>query len=286
MASTAFCLFVTVPAAAQDSDAAAPGGAAATGEGQADEATSPEIVVVGTRIEGARVTEALPVIVVGQDRLDAIGAVSGDELIRNIPQMGDVSFNPGNNAQTSNAARGDVGSVNLRSLGVGNTLVLLNGRRVVTHPASQGLSDTGTVPVLSYNSNAIPTTGLQRLEVLLDGAAALYGSDAVAGVVNTVLKDDYDGLRLQAQYGGAEGTHLTEFQGNILAGKSFDRGNITVSFEYTDRAALRAEDQDFTASANLRPFFADYPDFAASQTPDARATRGAWLALMVPVTGG
>ncbi|KTE30946.1 MULTISPECIES: TonB-dependent receptor plug domain-containing protein [unclassified Sphingopyxis] len=285
LAGTAISLFVSAPALAQDGETATD--AAAAEEGQAEDAAAqPEIVVVGTRIEGARVTEALPVVVVGQDRIDAIGAVSGDELIRNIPQMGDVSFNPGNNAQTSNAARGDVGSVNLRSLGVGNTLVLLNGRRVVTHPASQGLSDTGTVPVLSYNSNAIPTTGLERLEVLLDGAAALYGSDAVAGVVNTVLKDDYDGLRLQAQYGGAEGTHLTEFQGNILAGKSFERGNITVSFEYTDRSALRAEDQDFTASANLRPLFADFPDFAGSQVPDARATRGAWPALQVPVTGG
>src|SRR3546814_5981729 len=83
---------------------------------------------------------------------------------------------------------------------------------------------------------------------------------------STVLKDNYDGLRLQAQYGGAEGTHLREFQGNILAGKSFDRGNITLSFEYTDRSALRAEDQDFTASANLRPLFADYPGFADSTT--------------------
>ena len=285
LASTAICLLACAPAQAQDGAVAAP--APADTEAQADDSEAPtDIVVVGTRIEGARVTEALPVVVVGQDRIDAIGAVSGDELLRNIPQMGDVSFNPGNNAQTSNAARGDVGSVNLRSLGVGNALVLLNGRRIVTHPASQGLSDTGTVPVLSYNSNAIPTTGLQRLEVLLDGAAALYGSDAVAGVVNTVLKDNYDGLRLQAQYGGAEGTHLREFQGNILAGKSFDRGNITLSFEYTDRSALRAEDQDFTASANLRPLFADDPAFAGSFTPDGRATRGAWPALQVPVTGG
>jgi outer membrane receptor protein involved in Fe transport len=282
LASTAIGLLACGPARAQEGAAAEQAGDNAA----AEEGQPTDIVVVGTRIEGARVTEALPVVVVNQDKIDAVGAVSGDELIRAIPQMGDVSFNPGNNAQTSNAARGDVGSVNLRSLGVGNTLVLLNGRRVVTHPASQGLSDTGTVPVLSYNSNAIPTTGLQRLEVLLDGAAALYGSDAVAGVVNTVLKDNYDGLRLQAQYGGAEGTHLREFQGNILAGKSFERGNITVSLEYTDRSALRAEDQDFTASADLRPLFADYPAFAGSTTPDARATRGAWPALMVPVTGG
>lgn len=285
LASTAICLFAGLPAHAQDKAPTAQGDAADS-DGPDGDILSSDIVVVGTRIEGARVTEALPVVVLDQDRIDAIGAVSGDELIRSIPQMGDVSFNPGNNAQTSNAARGDVGSVNLRSLGVGNTLVLLNGRRIVTHPASQGLSDTGTVPVLSYNSNAIPTTGLQRFEVLLDGAAALYGSDAVAGVVNTVLKDNYDGLRLQAQYGGAEGTHLREFQGNILAGKSFDRGNFTVSFEYTNRSALRAEDQDFTASADLRPLFADYPDFADSTTPDGRATRGTWPALQVAVTGG
>lgn len=283
LASTAICLFAGAPARAQDNAPAAQDDAAGGGSQGGD---ASDIVVVGTRIEGARVTEALPVVVLDQDRIDAVGAVSGDELIRSIPQMGDVSFNPGNNAQTSNAARGDVGSVNLRSLGVGNTLVLLNGRRIVTHPASQGLSDTGTVPVLSYNSNAIPTTGLQRFEVLLDGAAALYGSDAVAGVVNTVLKDNYDGLRLQAQYGGAEGTHLREFQGNILAGKNFDRGNITVSFEFTDRSALRAEDQDFTASADLRPLFADYPDFADSTTPDGRATRGPWPALQVQIAGG
>lgn len=256
----------------------------ATTPAQAKE--SSDIVIVGTRIAGAKVTEALPVVVVNRDKLDTIGAVSGDELIRSIPQMGDVSFNPGNNPQTSNAARGDVGSVDLRSLGVGNTLVLLNGRRVVTHPASQGLSDTGTVPVLSYNSNAIPTIGLQRLEVLLDGAAALYGSDAVAGVVNTVLQDNYNGVRLQAQYGGAEGTHLREFQAAGLFGKNFSRGNITASIEFTHREPLRAEDEDFTATADLRSFFADDPAFANSTTPDGRATRGTWPALMVPVTGG
>jgi iron complex outermembrane recepter protein len=281
LAGTAIC-----PAAvwAQNTTVEEQSQAGATDD-SAGSATNDYILVVGSRIEGARITEALPVVVLDTNRLDAIGAVSGDELIRSIPQMGDVTFNPGNNAQTSNAARGDVGSVNLRSLGVGNTLVLLNGRRVVTHPASQGLSDTGTVPVLSYNSNAIPTTGLERLEVLLDGAAALYGSDAVAGVVNTVLKNDYDGLRLQAQYGGAEGTNLREFQGNILFGKNFDRGNITASFEFTDRQALRAEDQDFTASADLRPFFADDPNYAGF-APDTRATRGSWPALAVPVTGG
>ncbi|HAV51400.1 MAG TPA: TonB-dependent receptor, partial [Brevundimonas sp.] len=165
-----------------------------------------DIVVVGSNIRGGRTTAALPVVVVDQEQIDATGAVSGDELMRTIPQMGDVLFDASNNPQTSNAARGDVNSVNLRSLGVGNTLVLLNGRRLVAYPTSQGTSDTGTVPVISYNSNAIPVGGLDRLEVLLDGAAAIYGADAVAGVVNTVLQDDFDGLTISTRYGGAEGT--------------------------------------------------------------------------------
>jgi iron complex outermembrane receptor protein len=240
-----------------------------------------DIVVVGSQIRGADVTAALPVTVLGQDQIAATGAVTGDDLLRTIPQMGDVLFSAANNAQTSNAARGDVNSVNLRSLGVGNTLVLLNGRRIVQHPTSQGTSDTGTVPVLSYNSNAIPVSGLERLEVLLDGAAAIYGADAVAGVVNTVTQDDFDGLRFTTQYGGAENTHLRELSLGLFAGKDFDRGNVSAFIDYTDRTALQADDQQFTRSDNLRFLFEDYPDFAASLTPDARNTRGPWANLAV-----
>ncbi|MBB5744567.1 TonB-dependent receptor plug domain-containing protein [Brevundimonas variabilis] len=246
-----------------------------------DEATVDEIIVVGSQIRGASTTAALPVTVLGQEEILATGAVNGDDLLRSIPQMGDVLFSPANNAQTSNAARGDVNSVNLRSLGVGNTLVLLNGRRIVQHPTSQGTSDTGTVPVLSYNSNAIPVSGLDRLEVLLDGAAAIYGADAVAGVVNTVLETDFDGLRMTTQYGGAESTNLREFDLGIFAGKDFDRGNISAFIDYTDRTALRAEDQNFTETDNLRPLFANEPDYADSLTPDFRNTRGAWANLAV-----
>ncbi|MDP3382031.1 MAG: Plug domain-containing protein, partial [Phenylobacterium sp.] len=130
-----------------------------------------EIIVVGSQVQGSRITDAVPVTVLGQDELQAVAAASGDELFRSIPQMGDVSFNSSYLPNSSNSARGDVGSVNLRNLGVGNTLVLLNGRRVVTHPSSR--ADENLVPVLTYNTNAIPVNGLQRLEVLRDGAAAL-----------------------------------------------------------------------------------------------------------------
>lgn len=241
-----------------------------------------EIVVVGSQIRGASTTAALPVVVFDQEQIDAIGASSGDDLMRSIPQMGDVLFDSANNPQTSNSARGDVNSVNLRSLGVGNTLVLLNGRRMVQHPTSQGTSDTGTVPVLSYNSNAIPVSGLERLEVLLDGAAAIYGADAVAGVVNTVLQDDFDGLRMEVEYGGAEGTGLREFEANAFAGKDFDRGNVSLFANYSDRTALMAEDQDFTFSDDMRPFFANEPGFGTSTVPDGRSSHTPWARLSTP----
>ncbi|WP_332625789.1 TonB-dependent receptor plug domain-containing protein, partial [Brevundimonas sp.] len=115
---------------------------AATGavaqEAAEDQATQvDEIVVVGSQIRGAKVTAALPVSVVNEEQILATAATSGDDLIRSIPQMGDVTFNSAYLPASSNSARGDTGSVNLRGLGIGNTLVLLNGRRVVGHPTSQ-----------------------------------------------------------------------------------------------------------------------------------------------------
>ncbi len=237
-------------------------------------ATVEEIVVVGSRIEGAKATAALPVSVVSEKQIQAVAATSGDDLFRAIPQMGDVNYNSSYLPGSSNSARGDIGSVNLRNLGSGNTLVLLNGRRVVSHPTSQadGLS---LVPTITYNTNAIPTTGLKRLEVLRDGAAAIYGTDAVAGVVNTVLRDNYDGGEIEAQYGAAEGTHLREYGLNGLLGHNFERGNITALFEYDRRTSLNSNDQDFTASADKRPLFTG-THFDGAASLDARVTTTPW----------
>ncbi|MFK4872353.1 TonB-dependent receptor domain-containing protein [Novosphingobium sp. ZW T3_23] len=250
-----------------------------------DSAKASEIVVVGSQIKGAKVNEALPVTVVDRAQIDAVGAVSGDELFRSIPQMGDVSFNSTNGGTSSNFARGDVGSVNLRNLGVGNTLVLLNGRRVVQHPGSQ--ADGNLVPVITYNSNAIPVAGLERLEVLRDGAAAIYGTDAVAGVVNTVLRNDIEGGHVEVQYGGAEGTGLRELQVSGLAGHNFaeNRGNFTLSFSYTDRSALDSTDQDFTASADKRPLF-EGTRFEGATSLDRRSTLSPWGDFQTPASFG
>lgn len=124
------------------------------------EATAPsaktldKISVVGSQIQGGSAAAALQVTSLDRQQVDATGATGGDELYRTIPQMGDVSFNPTNGATSSNFSRGDVGSVDLRGLGVGNTLMLLNGRRTVVHPGSQ--ADDNLVPVLTYNAKRYP----------------------------------------------------------------------------------------------------------------------------------
>ncbi len=250
-----------------------------------NESRMAEIVVVGSQIRGAKVNDALPVTLVTTEEITASAAVSGDELFRSIPQFGDVRFNSQYLPFSSNAARGDIGSLDLRSLGIGNTLVLLNGRRVVNHPTSQ--ANTQLVPVLTFNSNAIPVNGLERLEVLRDGAAAIYGADAVAGVVNTVLKRDYDGAELSLQYGGAEGTGFREFNANGVIGTNFaeNRGNITLFGSYDRGTGLGSTEQYFSESADNRPLF-EGTAYAGLSALDTRSTTGVWANLQTPASFG
>lgn len=278
LAGSAFAALATAGAWAQEAPAASLQDAAA-----ADESAelAKDIVVVGSQIRGSSVTAALPVTVIDAKQIDATGALTGDDLIRAIPQMGDVTFNPSNNPQTSNAARGDVNSINLRNLGVGNTLVLLNGRRLVSHPVSQ--AGEGNVPVLGFNSNSLPVAGIERLEVLRDGAAAIYGADAVAGVVNTVTRSDYKGVSIDGRFGFAEGTHRKEYQITGFAGTDFaqGRGNVSLYLDYTRRTAQLSGDEAYTATNDLRPLFANNPAYAGNANADSRATQSPWANLAV-----
>ncbi|MFZ5683849.1 TonB-dependent receptor domain-containing protein [Phenylobacterium sp.] len=243
-----------------------------------------EIVVVGSQIQGSKVTAALPVTVVDVQQIQATAAGSGDELFRTIPQAGNVTFNSSFIPGSSNSARGDVNSVSLRNLGAGNTLVLINGRRTVYHPTTQAES---LVPTFTYNTNAIPVAGLKSVEVLRDGAAAIYGTDAVAGVINTVLQDDFDGGQLEFQYGQAQGTNLREGRLTGLFGRNIQdgRGNITLFGSLESRSALLASDQDYTASSDRRPLFAD-TEFANTVSLDGRsATTGFGAFQAQGVTG-
>ena len=217
------------------------------------------IVVVGSQIKGAKINEALPVTVVSTDEIKSAAAVSGDELFRSIPQFGDVQFNSQYLPGSSNGARGDVGSLDLRSLGIGNTLVLLNGRRVVAHPTSQ--ANDQLVPVLSYNTNAIPVNGLERLEVLRDGAAAIYGADAVAGVVNTVLRGNRKGGFIEGEYRNSDGTGLYSTQ--INGGYGFDfaggRANLTVYGGYFYENGVDASERPYSADDDKTPLLVGTP---------------------------
>jgi outer membrane receptor protein involved in Fe transport len=288
MATTAFCAiagFGDLALAQEARPANVVAAAAETAKETAQAAAEvDEIVVVGSQIQGAKVTAALPVSVISTAQIAATATTSGDELFRTIPQLGNVTFNSTFTPGSSNSARGDVNSVSLRNLGAGNTLVLLNGRRTVPHPITQG---ENTVPTFTYNSNAIPVAGLKRLEVLRDGGAAIYGTDAVAGVINTVLQDDYHGGSLEFQYGAAEGTHMKEGRLTGLFGTDvFDgRGNFTIFGSHERRSALLASDQDYTALADLRPLFAG-TEFADAVSLDGRSTTSAWGVFQTPTSAG
>ena len=212
-----------------------------------------EIVVVGSQIRGSDIAGILPVTSLDTADIEITGAVSGDELLASIPQIGDVTFREGRFTGV-NGARGDVGSINLRGVGDGNTLVLLNGRRVVNHPGTQAVNQT---PVVSVNSNALPVFGVRRVEVLRDGASAVYGTDAVAGVINTILDDDFEGLTVQAQYGTSEGTDLNETGGVFKWGRNFNEGRTNVSLfgNFMIRNGMPATDLLNSSTEDLRPFF-------------------------------
>ena len=216
-----------------------------------DAAGTDTVVIVGSQIVGARPTDALPVTVIGEEELDAIAASSGDDLLRSIPQLGDVAFNTTRTIGSLNDARGDTASINLRALGTGNTLVLLNGRRMVNHPGTQA---ENLVPVVTVNANAIPTAGLRRVEVLLDGASAIYGTDAVAGVVNTILKDDIEGFTFDITYGVEDGASAEDLSASMEFGVSSDDGatNLSVLASFFARDPIFARDRDFTSDSDLR----------------------------------
>jgi len=216
-----------------------------------------EIIVTGTQIRGASITEALPVTVMDVASIEATGASSGDDLFRDLAGAGAVSFGGSNTRSITggvNGARGDVSSINLRSLGTGNTLVLLNGRRMVNHPTVQ-TDPPGLVPVTSANMNSIPILGLRRVEVLRDGASAIYGTDAIAGVINNVLKSDYEGLEMSAKYGAPRDSDASDLTLNIHGGVTFNNGNTNVSFETTfyTRDPMLASDRDYSNNRDLRP---------------------------------
>lgn len=229
------------------------------------------IVVTGSQIQGAKINDVLPVTVLDEQQIANTGASSGDELFRALPQAGTVAFNE-QNATTQNNVRGDVGSVNLRDLGTGNTLLLINGRRMNLHP---GFQTELLVPVVSPDTNEIAPGSVRQITVLRDGASAIYGADAVAGVINTVLKGNLTGGFLEGEARASDGTSLYSYR--ITGGLGFDfaggRGNLTVYGGFFRENGLSAQKRPYSADDNRLPLVAG-TDFADDASFNNRNTFG------------
>lgn len=179
-----------------------------------------EIVVTGSRIARADSVSNSPVNIVGEGEIQLTGSAEAEQIINSLPQVsagfGSQSNDPGNGTAT----------LNLRNLGAVRTLVLVNGRRVV------GATNDGVVDV-----NLIPPALIKRAEVVTGGASAVYGSDAMAGVVNFILKDDFKGVQMNAQAGISGQGDSARYNIDFTAGGDFadGRGNVVFYANYFNR---------------------------------------------------
>ena len=215
-----------------------------------------ELVVTGSHIKGADVSGILPVSVFDSQDIEALGVDSGDALLDMIPEQGQNFFNEEENISGGvNAARGDIGAFNLRNFGTGNTLVLINGRRMVNAASYQTEVVGGSfVPVNTANSNTLPVYGIERTELLKDGASAIYGADAVAGVVNMVLKADLEGYKVKVRRYFYELVDRNNWVVNLEYGRNFNGGrtNIGIMGDFSTRDAIKSSEDERWANSDLR----------------------------------
>jgi outer membrane receptor protein involved in Fe transport len=226
-----------------------------------------EITVTGTQIKGAKISDALAVSVISAEEIEILGVESGDELLAAIPEMGQNYFTEMDTAGGINSARGDVGAINMRNLGTGNTLVLLNGRRLVNMATYQTEEVGGSfVPVNSVNSTHIPVYGVDRIEVLRDGASAIYGADAVAGVVNTVLKTDFEGFNVRLRFDGYDNLPRNDESISIEWGDNFNGGATHVGLfaNHYRRGRVNSQDDPKWADSDFRRYFPDDSPYSAA----------------------
>lgn len=214
------------------------------------------IVVTGTLIKRQDIEAPSPVSSVSAAELKVVNTVNTEDFLNTLPQA-----IPGFDA-TSNNPGDAVATANLRGLGAVRTLVLVEGRRFVPYDGS------GVVDL-----NQIPAALIERTDVVTGGASALYGSDAMAGVVNFDLKDDFEGVELNSSYEVTEEGDGGIFQTSILAGGDFadGKGNATFFAAYTDRQAVFQGDRDFSAVANNDALVGDpFSPFGSSGVPGSR----------------
>jgi iron complex outermembrane receptor protein len=196
-----------------------------------------EIVVTGTHIAG-NAPIGSPVLVVTADQIVDSGYSTIGDVMRSVPQVSGGGINPGvvgapgaaNGGNTSSAS-----TVNLRGLGSGSTLTLIDGYRM----ASDGYR-------VGVDISVIPLSAIDRVEILTDSASSIYGSDAVAGVANFILKKNFEGAETLLRFGSSSDGGATERQASQLFGVNWTGGNAMLSYEFYDQNALNVSDRDYT----------------------------------------
>ncbi|RRN63603.1 TonB-dependent receptor [Caulobacter sp. 602-1] len=201
-------------------------------------------IVVGSHIRGVKDT-ASPVVVLGRDDIDRAGYASVAEALAALPQaFGGVasedSAQTGGDVNGTNLTRGT--GVNLRGLGANATLVLVDGRRMAGSGFNGDFADLSSIPMVAT----------ARVEVLLDGASALYGSDAVGGVVNVRLRTDLDGAETRMLAGRATQGGYHQYQFGQAIGRTWAQGHALLAYEYAGHDALAGLDRAYTGNADLR----------------------------------
>jgi iron complex outermembrane receptor protein len=233
---------------------AALSGTAAAADAPGDAQLIEQIVVTGSYIKGAVEDAALPVTVIDRDDLERQGSPAILDVIRSLSaSQGTVGES---NAGGVLLGTGAV-SINLRGFDGGRTLVLFNGRRLPVSP----------VALLGVDVNLLPLGAVERIEVLKDGAAATYGSDAIAGVVNFISRRGFEGLSIDGSYTSIEDSD-GDYSTNLLWGHKTDTYDVLLSAGYRHRSELHVADRDFS----VPPFDRNIPaqgGFSASGSPGA-----------------
>jgi outer membrane receptor protein involved in Fe transport len=259
---------------AQQTQPASPAPAASGQESDEAVVKMEAVSVTGSNIKRMDQEKVLPVSVINADALNTRNALTPVELLTALPQVTNV---PANEATTGGAGqRGDISTVNLRGIGASGTLVLLNGRRLAPHPIGYGGSDF--IP----NINQLPTQGIDHVDVLRDGASSIYGTDAVAGVINYVMKQDIDGTDVRFRYGAPEHKGGQNVQGTVTYGTPFanGKGHFLASVDYVYRDAIFLRDRDFSNTAN-NTFRAAAPFNTAGSSFDGTSAAGFFPAFNI-----
>lgn len=240
--------------------------------GDADIAVGDDLVVTGTRIRGATPAGS-NVLSLDRQAIDAAGRASVQDVLQTLPQNFSGSQNEatqlGSTDSRRNVAFGS--TVDLRGLGADATLTLLNGRRLA--PAGYGNF---------VDISVIPLAAVERIEILADGASATYGSDAVAGVVNVILRDDFDGAETSLRYGAATRGDPSDIGFSQLLGTDWGAGHVMAGYHYRARSRLSAADRDFAATSDLRPWGGSNFGSTFSNPGNITSIGGAPVVLAIP----